>query len=62
MASEPVSSDNARDLWRKIATNWYDYAIALGGTGMTPPSWNDSVVDLQRKVAYSTALLVTLKP
>jgi hypothetical protein len=61
-ASFPVWNDNARDLWRKIALNFYDVAIDLGAAGLTPPNWNDSIYDLEKKTAYFSAVIVQLKP
>lgn len=60
--SYPNGSDNKRALWLRIASNLYSYAVNFGVTGLTPPSWNDSVNDLARKSAYYTAAAVDIHP
>lgn len=60
--SYPNGSDNKRDLLRKIALNFYTYVVDFGGSGVNPPSWNDNAVDLEKKIAYTTAKAVDLHP
>lgn len=53
----PSINDRSYDLWKKIAWNWYDYAVARGISGLNAPSVNDRVFDLQKKITYYTAAL-----
>ncbi len=53
----PSGQDDDWSLWKKIATNLYDYALSRGASGLEPPSWNDNQVILQKKVAYYTAAI-----
>lgn len=62
MALEPTNSDNCRDLWRKIAENVYEYALSRSASGINPPSWNDNIPDLEKKVSYATAKMVDIHP
>ncbi len=59
MSQYPTDKDNRFTLWLKIASNYYDRAISQGLTGLTPPSFNDDIFDLQKKVTYYTAALST---
>lgn len=59
---QPSINDCDANLWKKIANNWYNYAIDFGGTGLTPPSINDNIENLAKKTCYATAVLVDLKP
>jgi hypothetical protein len=58
----PSWNDNGRDLWRKIAANFYEYGLNEGATDLNPPSWNDSIYDLEKKTAYITAKTVDVQP
>jgi hypothetical protein len=51
----PSINDREFNLWFKTAQNWYDYGVASGLSGLTPPNWNDDIFNLQKKIAYYTA-------
>lgn len=58
----PSWNDDKRTLWLKIANNFYTYVVNFGGSGVTPPSWNDSAYDLEKKAAYASAKAVDIHP
>lgn len=62
MNPTPAINDTELDLWKKVAANWYDYAIGLGATGLTPVNWNDNQETVLKKIVYYTARIVELKP
>jgi hypothetical protein len=55
MPTYPSINDRDFDLWKKIAWNFYEFAVASGVTGLNPPSINDTQDNLQKKVAYYSA-------
>jgi hypothetical protein len=57
MPTYPSINDRDYDLWKKIAWNLYEYAVAQGLTGLNNPKPNDREFDLQKKISYYTALL-----
>lgn len=51
-------NDNDANLWKKIAWNFYNYAVNKGISGLNPPSWNDNIDSLIKKSAYYTAIVL----
>ncbi len=58
----PVSNDREWNLWFKIASNYYNYALNLGATGLNPPNLNDNKFILMKKTAYFSARSVVAHP
>lgn len=58
MAQSPVYNDNDYSLMLKAAWNTYDIAIAHGAGGLTPPKNTDGMVDLMKKIATYTAMVI----
>lgn len=55
----PSINDTSKNvLWFKVANNFYDWAVANGITGLTPPGFGEPYPSLQKKVVYYTAILV----
>lgn len=57
MALSPEINDKKWNLWFKITSNLYDYAINNGLSGLNPPNWNDPQVILMKKATYISARL-----
>lgn len=57
MALNPEINDKTWNLWFKITSNLYDYAINNSLAGINPPNWNDSLMILMKKSAYISARL-----
>lgn len=49
-------NDRDFDLLKKIAWNTYEYAGAIGISGLTPPNINDTYFTLLKKITYYTAV------
>lgn len=55
----PALNDTSKNvLWFKIANNLYDWAVEAGIVGLTPPRFDESYPDLQKKAVYYSAILV----
>lgn len=62
MAQSVTQFDTDITLWKKVAINWYDYAINEGVTGLTPPNWNEDKWSLLKKAVYYTARIAENSP
>lgn len=57
MPQEPSFTDSPTDLWRKIARNLYEIAVAAGYTGTLEPNGLDNVTSSQRKAVVYAAFI-----
>lgn len=53
----PSINDRSYDLWKKVAWNMYNWAIAAGKIGLNPPVINDTKETLLKKITYYSAAL-----